>query len=160
DGLNAYDAIRAAIGELAEFTSPPGTSTYQRELFELRSILPAQKIAPVQFEIRNERLALRKSKSSSKGEDFENIRAAKSELQRNGEKIIKELQQSNCDRRLLDNVQYLQSQLLDDIDAIKIGLTNLNCGFMCNAFEHELPSAVSSMLKAHVQGVQLFVGQF
>jgi hypothetical protein len=160
EGLNAYDAILSVIGELAEFSSPPGTSAYQRELFQLRSIVPAQKIAPAQFEIRNARLAVKKSKSFSKDEDFENIRAAKLEIQRHGEKIIKELQQSNCDRRLLENLEYLQSQLLDETDAIKIGLTNLNCGFMCSAFEHELPSAVSSMLQAHTRGVQLFVGQF
>jgi hypothetical protein len=60
----------------------------------------------------------------------------------------------------LSNIQYLQTQLLDETDAIKIGLTNLSCEFMCSAFDHELPSAVSSMLKAHTRGVQLFVGQF
>src|SRR5581483_2727076 len=74
--------------------------------------------------------------------------------------IIEELERSNCDRRLLTNVQHLQSQLMDETDAIKIGLTNLSCEFMCSAFDHELPSAVSSMLKAHTRGVQLFVGQF
>ena len=132
----------------------------QRELFQLRSIIPAQKIAPAQFEIRNERLTVKRHVSDARGEDTGGIESARSQLQANGDKIIEELERSNCDRRLLSNIQHLQAQLIDETDAIKIGLTNLSCEFMCSAFDHELPSAVSSMLKAHTRGVQLFVGQF
>jgi hypothetical protein len=145
---------------VTDFASPPVAGNMQRDLFQLRSIVPAQKIAPAQFEIRDQRLAVRKKSSNSREDDRQNIETARSELQQNGAKIIQELQQSNCDRRLLDNVQYLQNQLLDQTDAIKIGITNLSCEFMCSAFDHELPSAVSSLLKAHTRGVQLFVGQF
>jgi hypothetical protein len=132
----------------------------QRELFQLQAIVPAQKIAPAQFEIRDSRLTVRRNVSRSKDEDRQNIQSAKSELQQAGDRIIRELQRSNCDKRLLENIQRLQEQLLDETDAIKIGLTNLSCEFMCSAFDHELPSAVSSMLKAHTRGVQLYVGQF
>jgi hypothetical protein len=156
----AYEALESLIAMVTDFASPPVAGNMQRDLFQLRSIVPAQKIAPAQFEIRDQRLAVRKKSSNSREDDRQNIETARSELQQNGAKIIQELQQSNCDRRLLDNVQYLQNQLLDQTDAIKIGITNLSCEFMCSAFDHELPSAVSSLLKAHTRGVQLFVGQF
>jgi hypothetical protein len=159
-GFNAFDAIQATLAKIDEFANPPGTSEIQRDFFELRSLLPAQKIAPAQFEIKDSRLVVRKSRSSSKADDQRGIQSARSELSRNGEKIIDELQRSNCDKRLLDNIQHLQSQLIDEIDAIKVGLTNMSCEFMCLAFEHELPSAISSLLKAHIRGVQLFIGQF
>jgi hypothetical protein len=139
----AYEAIIQLIGKISEFASPPGTALIQRELFQLQAIVPAQKIAPAQFEIRNSRLIVRRVVSRSKDEDLQNIQSAKSELQQAGNRIIHELQRSNCDKRLLENIQRLQDQLLDETDAIKIGLTNLSCEFMCSAFDHELPSAVS-----------------
>jgi hypothetical protein len=160
EAKTAYDAIIQLIGRITEFASPSGTPILQRELFQLQSIVPAQKIAPAQFEIKDSRLIVRRNASRSKEEDRQNIQSAKSELQQAGDRIIHELQRSNCDKRLLENIQRLQDQLLDETDAIKIGLTNLSCEFMCSAFDHELPSAVSSMLKAHTRGVQLYVGQF
>lgn len=160
DATTAHAAIVTLIDGIATFAVPTGSPAIQRELFKLQAIVPAQKIAPAQFEIRESRLTVRKSVSRSKDEDQRNIASAKAELQQTGDRIIRELQQSNCDRRLLDNIQRVQDQLADETDAIKIGLTNLSCEFMCQAFDNELPSAVSSMLKAHTRGVQLFVGQF
>jgi hypothetical protein len=160
DSGSAYDAIQSLIDRIAYYAAPDVSGDAQSELFRLRSIVPPQKIAPAQFEIKNHRLVLRKNPSTSKAEDARNIASAKSELQRNGDRIIEELERSNCDKRLLQNIQHLQSQLLDETDAIKIGITNLSCEFMCSAFDQELPSAVSSMLKAHTRGVQLFIGQF
>jgi hypothetical protein len=81
-------------------------------------------------------------------------------LQRNGDRIISELQQSNCDRRLLASVVELQEQLRGETDAIKVGLMNIGCEMMCNSYEAELPTAVASMLRAHTHGVHMFVGQF
>ena len=156
----AYDAIMSLLDRITMFAVPPGSAVAQRDIFKLQAIVPAQKIAPAQFEIKDARLTVRRNVSKSKEEDRRNIESAKAELQQTGDKIIRELQQSNCDRRLLDNILRLQDQLADDTDAIKIGLTNLSCEFMCAAFDSELPSAVSSMLKAHTRGVQLFVGQF
>ena len=80
EGFNAYDAIQSVIGMIFGFANPPGTGTNQRELFELRSIVPAQKIAPAQFEIKNEHLIVRKNRSASREEDQENIQSAKSAL--------------------------------------------------------------------------------
>jgi hypothetical protein len=160
DVATAHDAIMTLVGLITTFAVPSGSAVAQKDLFKLQAIVPAQKIAPAQFEIKDSRLTVRRNVSRSNEEDRRNIESAKTELQQTGDKIIRELQQSNCDRRLLDNIQRLQDQLADDTDAIKIGLTNLSCEFMCAAFDNELPSAVSSMLKAHTRGVQLFVGQF
>jgi hypothetical protein len=126
----------------------------------IRQIVPDQKIAPIQFEISNNKIIVSPRKSPSREGDATNIKAAKAELQRNGDKIISELQQSNCDRRLLASVQELQVQFQGEIDAIKVGLMNIGCEMMCNSYEAELPIAVASMLRAHTRGVQMFVGQF
>jgi hypothetical protein len=126
----------------------------------LRGIVPDQKIAPVQFDIVDDVIVVVHKKSSARDADLGNIEAAKAELSRSGEKIIAELQQSNCDKRLLSSVHELQEQFQGEIDAISVGLKNIGCEAMFAAFRAELPVAVSSMLLAYTRGVQMFVGQF
>jgi hypothetical protein len=135
-------------------------SARSREPSTLRPIVPDQKSAPVQFDISNNRIIVSHRKSPRREVDNLNIEAARAELLKNSDKIISELLQSNCDRRLLASVQELQAQFQGEIDAIKIGLMNLGCEMMCNSYEAELPTAVASMLRAHTRGVQMFVGQF
>jgi hypothetical protein len=119
-----------------------------------------QKIAPVQFEIRNGRLAILNVPSSPDQEDEENVSIAKEELEKAGDKILQELERSNCDRRLLESVRHLQEQLTSNNNVIRIGLSNLTCEAMYHTFQHELPDAVSAMLRAHTRGIDLFVPQF
>src|SRR5262249_8279720 len=108
----------------------------------LRHIVPDQKIAPVQFDISNNKIIVSRRKSPLREADSANVEAARAELQRNGDRIISELQQSNCDRRLLASVLELQEQLQGETDAIKVGLMNIGCEMMCNSYEAELPIAV------------------
>ncbi|MFH1345346.1 MAG: hypothetical protein ABIL01_29685 [Pseudomonadota bacterium] len=130
------------------------------EVISLKRIVPDQKIAPLQFTITDSKIAVLRRVSPSRAADVKNIESARAELQRNGDKIISELEQSNCDKRLLASLQELQAQFQGEIDAIKMGLMNIGCETMCNAFDAELPLALSSMLRAHTRGVQMFIGQF
>lgn len=126
----------------------------------LRSIVPDQKIAPLQFTVIDDKINVVRRASPSRPTDASSIASAREELQRSGEKIISELQVSNCDKRLLASVQELQAQFGSEIDAVKLGLMNIGCESMCHAFGEELPTALASMLRAHTRGVQMFVGQF
>lgn len=123
EASTALTAIAQLVDRITEFAAPSSGNSVQRELFQLRSIIPAQKIAPAQFEIRNDRLTVKKHVSDARDEDAGGIESARSQLQANGDKIIEELERSNCDRRLLSNIQHLQAQLIDETDAIKIGLS-------------------------------------
>lgn len=157
----SMDAIQTLIGLLQSVgpASDPSNSI-PHDLFQLNTIVPAQKIAPAQFALENGRVALKRTKSISRNEDKANIDNARSELLKNGQGIVQELERSNCDPRLVENFQNLQVLLSDPTDAIKIGIANLSCEIMATAFDRELPSAVAAMLKAHARGIQLFVGQF
>ena len=48
----------------------------------------------------------------------------------------------------------------DDANVIRLGLSNIGCEMMCDAFKNELPVAVTSMLQAHTRGIDLFISQF
>jgi hypothetical protein len=126
----------------------------------LLRLVPEQKLGPVQFEIIDNTITIARRRSTPQDTDRTIIELARAQLQRSGEKIISELQQSNCDKRLLASLQELHSQLEGEIDAIKVGLMNIGCEIMCNSFEAELPTAVASMLRSHIRGVQMLVGQF
>lgn len=77
-------------------------------LNNLKKIVPAQKIAPAQFEIRGGRLALAKNKNKTSPDDASNVLAAKEALKAGGERILSQLEHSNCDKRLIENVHNLQ----------------------------------------------------
>jgi hypothetical protein len=160
-----------AIEFLIESLDQPAIFFEQKELWDddievttaqkIRKIVPKnQGIAPVRFDIQQLRLIIVPQNHQFLREDAANIAAAKAELTSSGERILEELERSNCDKRLLDNFRDLQSKLQSETDIIRLGLANIGCEIMCSSFQHELPDAVSAMLKAQTLGINMFVGQF
>jgi hypothetical protein len=88
EAATAHDAITMLIDRITMFAAPPGTAVAQRDLFRLQAIVPAQKIAPAQFEIKDSRLTVRRSVSKSNKEDRRNIESAKTELQQTGDSRV------------------------------------------------------------------------
>jgi hypothetical protein len=149
------DVLQTVLDDYDNDLTPP------RQLLELSHIVPSQKIGPAQFEIRNGRLALAKISMFPPEEDKANVLAAREHLRANGENILSELEQSNCDRRLIESLRSLQEMLnTEGGNIIQLGLANIGCEVMCSSFKDELPVAVASMVQAHTRGIQLFVGQF
>jgi hypothetical protein len=104
---------------------PPPRPKPGEELMRLRRTLPEQKLAPAQFEIRNGRLALKDVRSTPAPEDRNNVVAAREELKSGGERILRELERSNCDRRLIETVQLVQGLLSEEGNVIKLGIGNI-----------------------------------
>lgn len=132
----------------------------QPDTVQLRRMIPPQKIAPAQFEIRNGRLSLARRDNHYAARDEQNIKSAREELLRSGERILGELRNSNYDRRLIESVEYLQEQLLQDGGIIRLALSNIGCDMMCGVYGDELPDALTSMLRAHTRGVDMYAAQF
>jgi hypothetical protein len=151
-------AARLLVGVLAR--SIHTSSARPSELAELRRIIPPQKVAPIQFEIRDGRLALQRKVSTTAAEDRGSTEIAREELLRGGQRILTELRGSNCDRRLIESLEYLQDQLSTGESIIRVGLSNIGCEMMCGVYETELPDAVASMIRSHTRGVDMFAAQF
>lgn len=163
EGLTAGDALLRMI-EIAQASFDAESSVTvdpSQAARQLRRIVPTQdRVAPVQFEIRDGRLAIAHLHATPREDDVANARSARTMLIENGQKIIANLQQSNCDKRLLETVETLQRKLLLDEDIIQIGIINIGCEMMSSAFSQELPDAVVAMLKAQTTSVGLYVAQF
>jgi hypothetical protein len=156
--------IRDALGEFRKFIestnieSGPVQSTLNFE--DLDEIVPRQQVSPIQFEILNGKISVSRRDPQSLPEDRANISSALDHIQGSGNKLIENLENSNCDRRLLESVKELQSQLLMNTNVVKIGLTNMACGIMCSQFQSELPDAIAAMCNSFTSSVSLYVAQF
>ena len=159
--------LRDAIVQIGDFVAsvgvqPPSSSaTIERIPEQIRAVVPQQqRIAPVQFEIVDHKIVVVSQPADSLPEDRSNVSAAKAQLVENGQRIIEQLNNSNCDKRLLENVQELQHTLERNVDIVRLGLSSIGCEIMVDAFHEELPTAVAAMLKAQTFGINMYVGQF
>lgn len=128
---------------------------------QLRRLTPRdQNVAPVRFDVIDYRLIVVRQPATALPEDERNIAVAREELSSQGERILDQLERSNCDRRLLESFKGLQERLGANFDIVQLGLTNVACEIMCDKFQCELPDAVSAMMKAHTVGISMYVAQF
>jgi hypothetical protein len=139
-----------------------GSSNTQESLplDELKRIIPDQKVAPVQFDIVDGRIVVATRAPRTDEADIENIRSALDHLRGSGEQLLNNLTKSNCDRRLLESVYELHTQVVSGGNIIKTGLTNLACSVMGTQFRDEIPDAIAGMLNAYNASVSLYVAQF
>lgn len=142
------------------FTTEATPGARPTGLAALKALLPGQKLAPVQFAVSKNRLVVSRRPSRSDPADVANIQAARQEIVAGGDRILAELQRSNCDRRLIEHLSYLQGQISTEENIVKIGICNIGCETMRDAFKQELPEAVDAMLRAHTRTIELFAGQF
>jgi hypothetical protein len=129
-------------------------------LNELGRLVPAQQLAPVQFNIVENRVVISDQPPKSAEADKSIIQSALDHIRGSGEQLINNLTKSNCDRRLLESVSELHTQLVSEGNIIKVGLTNLACSAMGAQFRAELPDAIAGMLNAYNASVSLYVAQF
>jgi hypothetical protein len=129
-------------------------------LGDLERIVPRQQVAPVQFDIVDNRIVVASGAPKTLKADRDNIQSALEHIRGSGEQLLNNLANSNCDRRLLESVNELHSQLISEGNVVKIGLTNLACGVMGAQFQAELPDAIAGMLNAYNASISLYVAQF
>jgi hypothetical protein len=126
----------------------------------LRRIVPQQKLAPAQFDIINDQLVLANLPVQLRADDITNVQQARTALMARGENIIKALERSNCDKRVLNSVQELQEGLTKESNAIELGLMNIGVDQVCKSAAAELPEALLGEISGYVTGVAMFVAQF
>ena len=151
-----YEAVRL----LREFTFDRVVDGALAGGGRLDQLLPEQKIAPLRFDVRQDRLVVAQQSSAASEAGAPVASIAKQELIARGLDVIQQLERSNCDRRLLGALQELQDNLETSENVIRIGLSNLACEVMHRVFENELPDAVSAALQVQTMGVGMYLAQF
>ncbi len=98
------------------------------DLARLKSILPTQKIAPLQFEIVQDKLRILPRSSKPEEVAGSPISAAKTRILGLGDQIVLELERSNCDRRLLEAINKTQAEILSEESIVRIAISGIYCG--------------------------------
>ncbi|MDX5330532.1 MAG: hypothetical protein LPJ86_06465 [Caulobacteraceae bacterium] len=157
-GATVPDMIANLI-DLTRGVQRPTTAALT-DIATLRRMVPSQKIAPVVFEIEGGRLVIVDQPADVLSEDKENVEASRVALIERGEQLLQALEQSNCDRRLVESVRELQVGLTSGHNIIQLGLSNLTCEAVCGAFQAELPEALCGKLQGHTRGISMYLAQF
>lgn len=127
---------------------------------DLVRIVPSQQVAPARFAVAHNRIILADRAPVKNQEDRENISAALEHIKSSGSDLISNLENSNCDRRLLESVRELHTQISNDDNIVKVGLTNLACSVMSGQFKDELPDALNAMFNSYTSSISMYVAQF
>lgn len=132
----------------------------EKKVPDIRMLLPEQKIAPARFDIADGRVVLARDEARTEPGDEANVEAARAELVRGGEKLLASLRASNCDRRAVEVVEYLQGQLAANENIVRIALANVGCDLLVGTYGDEFPAAVALAIRAHSRGVEMYAAQF
>ncbi len=168
--ISLYEFIRRLIDTLhdgvidtpdLEYTPQASDDYLTTPVVEnLKKLIPAQKIAPVKFDILQGRLTIADSFSTPLPGAAKLASDARSELVRRGGEILDQLRGSNCDPRLVSSFSELQSYMESSENIIQVGLANLTFDGMRIAFSDELPDAVGAMLYSHSLGINMLLAQY
>lgn len=164
DRYDNYITISSAIGIVINYLINIDSNNFplQRSLFsyDLERIVPPQQIAPVQFGIKAGKIVVSNPESAPDEGDREIVNNALGYISQAGEDIVKSLNNSNCDRRLIEIVRDLHSEIVSNGNIIKIGLMNMACSAVGVEFREELPTAISGMLTSYNSIISMYVSQF
>lgn len=130
------------------------------DIAHLKSILPTQKIAPLQFEIVQDQLRILSRSSKPEEAAASPVSAAKTQILGLGDQIILELERSNCDRRLLEAINKTQAEILSEKNIVGIAISGIYCGNLAKAFQPELAGAVDVMLSTYSMTIGMYAAQF
>jgi hypothetical protein len=156
-----HEALEGGLSDVQEdlFSVQRGGSQMD-QVRALQRIVPKQKVAPVHFDISNGQLVVLSTTSSLPTNVRQATVSAKEDLSDRGTKLLEQLKNSNCDRRLLESAAELQIHLESGKDIVRLGLANIGFGILSGKFDSELPEAISALMQAHTVGVGMYVAQF
>ncbi|MCW2389922.1 hypothetical protein M2333_002968 [Sphingobium sp. B11D3B] len=135
----------------------PDTGDLGRKLIE---ITPDQQLGPLKFQFLDGWVRIKHEKSHPSDQDLRNVKLAQRALATEGALLVEQLEDSNCDRRLVEIIRDVNGKIADEVDVIALGIVNLSCVQMAARFENELPDVISARLDGFSAGVGLFVGQY
>lgn len=121
--------------------------------------IPKQKVAAYQFGFEGDKLVVVPQRADAAGPDHAIAAASLRALVEQGERVARELRQSNCPPRLIEAFTALQDKLEDHQNVVEVGLLNKSCMSLANASAEELASTLLEWLRAHLASVYDFLAQ-
>ena len=125
-----------------------------------RKKIPAQKVAPAQFDVIDGVLTVVDQKSQEKPESDAAIAASLDALIQNKNEIIEDLVGSNCDKRIAEQIERVGDLLLSQKNVVRLGLENITARLTAASLKDELPNVLAARIEGFSSGVAMYVAQF
>lgn len=126
---------------------------------EIRDTIPKQKFAAYQFGFERDKLVVLPQSVDTSDPDHEIAEASLRALIEQGERVARELSQSNCPPRLIEAFAALQAKLESHKNVVEIGLLNRSCMSLADASADELATTLLEWVKSHLLSVYDFLAQ-
>jgi hypothetical protein len=153
----AAELLLRRVDELIQGNSEPEKG---RGSGALRRVVPDQKLAPAMFDIVDGKVIVVKQPPHAHPEDALNVQRARDTLVERGKGIVEALERSNCDRRIVESMRELQTELERQDNIIELGLMNMAVERVCNGAAAELPDALLGSIEGQTAGIGMYVAQF
>lgn len=146
-------------GGNAEATSAAGLD--EALLKELERLTPNQKNAPLQFEFLDGYLQIKRQVARASTQNSQtNVGYARSALIDDANALLRVLNETNCDPRLLVAVEEISGVISSNCDVIKLGFLSFTCDSLFVRFSNELSEIANARFLALSTGLGLYVSQF
>jgi hypothetical protein len=155
--LSVGDVLKQLV-ELIEEISPEEAD--QADVERLAEVLPEQSLGAATFSIRNDKLELKVQDAAVPKRDASIINEAKRELERITRGLNRELANTNCDRRVVEAGEALETALASGTDIISLGIRGEVFSQTTERLSNELPSSVLAILTAHGSVLKMYLGQY
>ncbi len=146
--------------EMKEYPLGEFNHTPEVLLVKAAEIVPGQNIGPIQFDILDGNLYVRRQKSDPLPEDAKNVDVARSTLTRQCQRILDRLHKANFGGTLIEPVTDLLELLDSKTDVVALGLQNITLDALAQSQADELSDALLAMLSAFSLSMSLYVAQF
>lgn len=159
--MSVADALSNLQFEIGKLPFPPRLKPNLGFIDFVSTQMPQQQgVAPLHFKFVDGRLALAHRRANPDLEDLANAEVARDKLLRDGNRLVSELRNSNCDPRLTETFSELATRLSTRQDIVALGITCMACQMMQETFADELPDAVNAMCTAQITGTAMYLAQF
>jgi hypothetical protein len=133
---------------------------YKDEVIRVSEKVPEQNIAPVYFSVRDNKIAVRPATSSVEPGDQQNVDGARRELIEVSARLLPDLIDSNFDRRVAVLFENLHKKLVEEGNAVAIGIAHLPCTAAYAKIKDEMADILAIQVATYLQGVGMLVAQF
>lgn len=126
---------------------------------QIRDAIPKQKVAAYRFAFDGDKLVVAPQRIEATDPDYAIAAASLRALVEQGERVARQLRQSNCPPRLIEAFVALQTKLESHQNVVEVGLLNRSCMSLANASADELATTLLEWLKSHLGSVYDFLAQ-
>ncbi|MBB3898255.1 hypothetical protein [Roseococcus suduntuyensis] len=161
DGMSLEVAIRNFDFIVSRHITDINDSDLKSLAIELNRNAPPQILAPVQFEIFDEKLRIARTPNASPLLSTENIAALRQHIISKHSELLMLLLNSNMDRKIVSQFEVLGNAINKENNIIIVGLENITTmSYLAACDTDELSSIQTATIFNHLEQISMYISQF